>query len=240
MILRPPLRPVLWPVLRSPLEAGYGSVVPADLSFLSTAGVTGSPASDWASSTGSVTLSQGTAANRPAVTAGVFGSSQGLTFDGTNDNLSVASKAIAQTGPATLSVVFKTPASISARGVIVSQSDTAVANDWWEFGIDSDSKLYVESNAAGTIHRVKGATVLEASTVYDAQLCWDETDFYLQVSATEENPLAIESAGAFAWMGRVAGTTAFTVGATVTSAGATRFFKGDLGALYFWNQDLTA
>ncbi len=224
------------------LRAGGGGVVPpADLSFLSGSGVTGSPASDWASSTGSVTVSQATAANRPAVTAAVFGSTQGLTFDGINDILTVASKVVAQTGAATLSVVIKTPAAFTARGVIVSQSDTALANEWAEFGIDSDGKLFYERNAAGSKRTVKGSTVLAVSTVYDAQLCWDGTDFYLQLSGNEENPLVMENAATgFAWFGAVAGTTAFSIGGTMTSGGAARFFAGSIGNVSFWNQDLTA
>lgn len=220
------------------LRAGGDSVPAAALSFLSDTGVTGSPASSWASALGSVTVTQATGANQPSITASAFGSKDGLTFDGTNDNLSVASRVISATTAGTMSIVFKTPAAITARGVMVSQADPAVANDWWEIGIDSDKKLYIESNASGTKHTVKGATVLTESTVYDLQLCYDGTDFFLQLGGEEENPLVIESTGAYAWIGRINGN--FTIGATITSGGAARFFTGSLGALSFWNEDLTA
>lgn len=202
--------------------------------WVSDLNVTGNPVSAW----GLVSLSHGTSGNRPAVTASAFGSTQGLTFDGSDDLLTNISKVVFRTGAASLSVIFKTASTVT-NGVIVSQSDSSAANDWWEFGIATDGKLYVESNAAGTKHTVKGSTVLNPSTIYNAILTYDGTDFYLILNNVEENPLVIENAGAFAWMGRVNGTPVFAVGATVPSGGAARFFNGVIGAIYFWNFDLT-
>lgn len=209
------------------------------LAWESDSGVTGSPASAWLSKVGTVSLA-GASGERPAVTASAFGSTTGLTFDGTNDAMSITAKPIAATAAGSLSLVFKTPAAISAKMVLVSQSDAAVANDWFEVGIDSDGKLYVESNNAGTKHTVKGSTVLTVSTIYNAILVYDGTDFYLLLDNVEENPLVIENIGAFAWFGRVGGTTTFTVGATITSGGAARFFSGVIGGIYFFNSDITA
>lgn len=223
-----------------PFPFGFWKAGGPVLSWESDTNVTGSPASAWASKVGSVTVSQSTSGNRPAVTASAFGSTQGLTFDGTNDVLSYSGQAITRTGAASVSLVFKTPATVSGPVVIVSQSNSAATNDWWEIGIAADTRLYVESNNAGTKHTVKGSTFLAASTTYNAILTYDGTDFYLSLNGTEENPLTIENAGAFAWMGRVsAGTPVFSIGATTLSSGDTRFFNGVIGALYFWNTDIT-
>ncbi len=225
------------------LGAGGGVIgIPpgANVSWNSDIGVTGSPASAWESIDTTVTLAQASGSSRPAVTAGAFGSTQGLTFDGVNDNLSVAVKVVTETGAATVSIVFKTAAAVTGPQVLLSQSDTAVANDWFEIGIGADGRLYVESNAAGTKHTVQGSTPLLPSTVYNLILCYDGTDYFLLLNGVEENPLTIENIGAFAWFGRVGGTTAFTVGANITSGGVVRPFAGVIGGVYFWDEDLTA
>jgi hypothetical protein len=211
----------------------------ATASWASDTGVTGSPCSAWESIDASVTLAQGTGSQRPAVTSSVFASTQGLTFDGANDNVTVATQVIAATGAGTISIVFKTGASVAGPMVMVSQSDSAVANNWVEIGINADGKLYIESNASGTKHTVAGSTVLTASTRYDMQLAYDGTDYYMQLNNVEENPLVIENIGVFAWFGRVAGTTTFTVGGTITSGGLQRPFAGAIGAIYLWAVDLT-
>lgn len=230
-----------WIVLGS---GGGGDVIGippgANASWESDTGVTGSPASAWLSKDGTVTLAQSSGSSRPAVTAGAFGSTAGLTFDGVNDYLTVATKVVTDTSGSTISVVFKTAAVVSGPQVLVSQSNTAVANDWFEIGISADGKLYVESNAAGTKHTVKGSTALLPSTVYNAMLFYDGTDFFMLLTGVEENPLTIENIGAFAWFGRVGGTIAFTVGATITSGGVQRPFAGAIGAVYLFTEDLTA
>lgn len=204
-------------------------------------GVTGSPASSWLPRVGAVTLSQGTSGNRPAVTASAFGSTTGLTFDGSNDVLSFSGQAIARNGAAALSIVFKTGASIAGPFVLVSQADSAATNNYWELGIGADGKLYVSSNASGTTLTIQGSTVLSPSTVYNAVLCFDGTDFFLVLNGVEENPLVITSVGAFAWLGRVsAGSPVFSIGAVVLSSGTARFFNGVIGGVYFWNRDITA
>jgi len=211
----------------------------ATASWASDTGVTGSPASAWESIDESVTLAQSSGSNRPAVTGSVFGSTQGLTFDGSNDNLTVATQVITATAAGTISIVFKTGASVVGPMVMVSQSDSAVANNWVEFGINADGRLYIESNASGTKHTVVGSTVLLPSTRYDMQLAFDGIDYYMQLNNVEENPLEIVNIGVFAWFGRVAGTTAFTVGGTITSGGLQRPFAGAVGAIYLWAVDLT-
>jgi len=218
-----------------------GNRAQASLYWESDYGVTGSPASAWLPRVGAISLSQGTSGNRPAVTASAFGSTTGLTFDGTNDTLFYTGQAITRTGSASLSVVFKTGSSVAGPFVLVSQADSAATDNYWEFGIGADGKLYVSSNASGTTLTIQGSTVLSTATAYNAILCYDGTDFYLTLNGVEENPLVITSIGAFAWMGRVsAGSPVFSVGATVLSSGTARFFNGVIGGVYFWNKDLTA
>lgn len=207
--------------------------------WLSYVSITGSPVSAWGSAYGAISLSQSTSTNQPTITASAFGSTQGIIFDGISKVLSYTGKPISNTQAGSLSVVFKTGSSVTGPFVIVSQSDSAAANDWWEFGIDANGKLYVESDAAGTKHTVEGSTVLATSTAYNAILTYDGTDYYLTLNGTEENPLVIVNVGAFAWAGRVGGTTVFSVGATVTSGGTVRPFNGSLGAVAFWNYDIT-
>src|ERR1051326_6657435 len=90
-----------------PGEGGGPIGIPpgANVSWESDTPVTGSPASAWLSKDGTVTLAQATGSQRPAVTAGAFGSTVGLTFDGVNDNLTVATKVITTTGAASIGVV---------------------------------------------------------------------------------------------------------------------------------------
>lgn len=228
-----------WVVLGTGGGTGIGVTPGANVSWESDNGVTGSPASAWESLDATVTLAQATSGQRPVVTGSAFGSTAGLTFDGVNDNLTVAAKVITETGAATISLVFKTGSVITGPMVIVSQSDTAVTNDWVEVGIAADGKLYLESNASGTKLTVKGSTVLLPSTKYNLILCYDGVDYFMLVNNVEENPLVIESVGSFAWFGRIGGTTAFTVGGTLTSGGLQRPFEGIVGGVYFWSEDLT-
>lgn len=153
--------------------------------------------------------------------------------------MSFTGKPINNTQAGSLSVVFKTGSSVTGPFVLVSQSDSATANNWWEFGIDANGKLYVESNVSGTKETVEGSTVLNASTAYNAILTYDGTDYWFQLNGTEENPLVIVNQGAYAWAGVVGGTTIYSRGATVTSGGTFRYFNGSLGAVAWWNYDIT-
>lgn len=231
---------IAWIVLG---EGGGGVIgVPpaANASWNSDIGVTGNPVSAWESIDETVLLEQASGSSRPAVTGSAFGSTQGLTFDGTNDHLTVATKVVTETGAATISILFKTASLVTGPVVLVSQSDTAVANDWFEIGIGADGRLYVESNDAGTKHTVHGCTPLLASTKYNIILYYDGVDYFMLLNGTEENPLTISNADSFAWFGRTGGTPAFTVGGTLTSGGLQRPFNGVFGAIYLWDEDISA
>lgn len=206
-----------------------------NLAFDGDIGTSGTPVSSWQANCGGISV-QSSTTNRPTTTA--LNTSTGLLFDGIDDYLSFAGQAVSKNGAATLMTIFKTDTTIPAS-VIVSQTNNTVNNDYWEFGIGADSRLYVSSNNAGTILTIQGSTLLQPSTIYKTLLCFDGVDYYLQLNDVEENPLTITSIGTFDWLGRVGGTRTFTVGATTLNSGNTRFFKGIIGGIYFWNRDLT-
>ena len=163
-----------------------------------------------------------------------------IRFDGTDDYLSYAGSLTDLLG--TLVLAFATGATAFAtRGaqVLLSTADAGVANSWFEIGITADGRLYVESNAAGTKHTVVGSTFMALSTGYHLSLSFDGTDYYVELSGDEENPLTIENIGAFAWLGDVAGADNIVVGGTVTSAGLVRPFQGDVCELALYAGDLT-
>ena len=182
-------------------------------------------------------FSQGTAGARPTSTASVFGSQKGVVFDG-GDFLSSSGLTYGTTAGSFVAV-FKTPSAVSARQCIYSVSDTAVANEWFEIGIDSDRRIYIEYNNAGTIQTIKGSTFLEISTAYVVAVCYDGTDWYVEVDGVEENPLTSDSVGTFAWMGAIDGTQVSTIGACTTSGGTSRYFSGSLAEIQIYNGDLT-
>lgn len=224
------------------LGAGGGVIgIPpaANASWESDINVTGNPVSAWESIDETVILAQASGSSRPSVVSNVFGSTQGLVFDGSNDHLTIATKVITETGAATISIVFKTGVVITGPMVLVSQSDSAVSNEWFEIGIGADSRIYVESNNSGTKHTVHGCTPLLPSTKYNVILCYDGVDYFMLLNGVEENPLTISNSGSFAWFGQVGGTAVFTVGGTLISGGLQRPFNGTLGAVYLWDEDLT-
>lgn len=160
-----------------------------------------------------------------------------IRFDGVNDCLRAAGSRPDTEG--SLLVAFVTGAALTSAQVLLSSADEGVANTWFEIGITADGRLYVESNAAGTKHTVYGSTTLEPSTAYHLALMFDGTDYYLQLSGIEENPLTIENIGAFAWFGDVAGADNIVVGGTVTSAGLVRPFAGDIMEVALYSGDIT-
>ena len=219
-------------------------LISADLSWLSTSGlgVTGSSVDSWDPATGtSATLSQ-TGTARPTRTATVFGSSYGITFDGSNDYLKTATHPISSAA-GSLGIVFKTGSSVTGPMVLVSQGCLLTTNDYWNLGIASDGRLFFEySNSLGAIN-IKGSSILEASTVYYAFISHDGTDTYLELNGTEENPLVNTTPTVTAqhWLGEVEGATVrLTLGAVETSGGVSQFFNGSIGGVWIWNTDITA
>lgn len=228
-------------ILDPDATGGGGAPVVPSFSWESTSGVTGSPVSAWAPLVGAGTLSQSTGAKQPTFVAAQFGTAPGISFDGSNDLLTNTTKLITPTTAGTLAIVFKTGSSVVGPMVLVSQADSGVTNDWFEVGINADGFLYVERNASGNKRTVVGSTLLVASTVYDMELAFDGTDYFVELSGVEENPLTYPNfATGFAWFGAVGGTPGLSLGATLTSGGSARFFNGSLGAVYFWSTDITA
>lgn len=182
-------------------------------------------------------LTQGTAGSQPQCAASVFGSSKGVNFDG-GDHLRLASSIGASGSIGSLLLAIKTPATFTKQSVF-SVADEAAANKWFEVGVDSDSRLYIEYNNAGTIQTAKGSTFLAVSTAYIITVCFDGVDWYVEVDGVEENPITLDSVGTFGWFGSLSGTLNCCVGATVTSGGATRFFSGSVGAVQLFSADIS-
>jgi len=223
--------------------SGGAGAIPPDLYWESDTNVTGSPASAWGDKgTNLISLAQGTAGNRPAVTASVFGSTQGLVFDGSNDTLTfTALGTFSTTDPGSLAVIFKTGTVVTGiTQCIVSNSNSAVANDYFELGIGTDGRLFITNNVAGTSWTMGFPTVLDPSTAYHVVLCYDGTDYFLTLNGVEENP-QIMTSGTFAanWIGHSGATNTLAVGALVLSTGNTHFLNGSIGGVYFWTQDIS-
>ncbi len=176
---------------------------------------TGNPVGYWGDQSGNGNhVIQATSSARPSYSS----VSPSVTFDGVNDNLALAA------------VRFKTGASqfIDGTRVLVSSADTGTADNWFEVGVDTVGRLYIESNASGTKHTVVGTKALSLSTAYSLMVVHDGTDWYMELDGIEQNPLIIESVGAFAWFGDVSGADNLVIGATITSAGFVRGWKGEI------------
>ena len=163
-----------------------------------------------------------------------------INFDGSNDVLSYAGSRTDTSG--TLILAFKTGATAFAtRGsqVLFSSADTGTANNWFEVGITSEGRLYIDYNASGTQHTIVGHKFLSLSTAYHLGIAFDDTDFYVHINGVEQNPLMITSVGTFGWLGDVSGADNLSVGGTVTSAGLVRPFLGDILEVALYSRDIT-
>lgn len=181
-------------------------------------------------------LTQSTSSNRPTLTS----ATPCVTFDGTDDRL-ISSTAISAVS-GSLVVVFTTGATAFAtRGaqVLVSGADATAANKWFEIGIESDGRVYIEYNNAGTKNTVACPSYLDVSTSYALLVVFDGTDYYAILGTTEQNPMIITSVGAFGWFGSVSGANNFVLGGTVTSAGLVRPFQGSILEAAIYASDIT-
>jgi len=167
-------------------------------------------------------------------------STPGVRFDGVNDYLKYTGSRADLVG--SLILAFVTGAtSFATRGaqVLFAVADEGSANNWFEVGITGDGRIYVESNNGGTKHTVVASRFLSQSTAYHLALTFDGTDYYIQVSGAEQNPLTILNVGTFAWLGDVVGADNITLGGTVTSAGLVRPFQGDILEVALYSEDIT-
>jgi hypothetical protein len=219
---------VLW------LRSNVGRYTTAEGS--TAASIANDPVGRWEDGSVSETnLTQSTLASRPTYQT----TSPSIRFDGTDDYLSYVGSRTDTVG--SLILAFTTGATaFSTRGaqVLFSSANTAVANEWFEVGITSDGRLYIEVNASGTKHTVVGSTYLTVSTSYYLTLVFDGTDYFLLLNNEEENPLTISNVGTFAWLGDITATN-LVVGGTVTSAGLVRPFLGDILELALYSADIT-
>jgi hypothetical protein len=198
---------------------------------------TGNPVGYWQDkSPNGINVIQATSANRPTYSS----ASPAVVFDGSNDNLASTTPLPSTTG--SLCIRFKTGSTPFYDGdrVLVSCADTGTANNWFEVGVDSVGRIYLESNAGGTKHKAVGSTYLNLSTAYTVVAVHDGTDWYVELDGVEENPLILVSGGTFAWFGDVTGADNTVIGGTITSAGLVRPWKGEISEVIVTSQDLTA
>lgn len=202
------------------------------------ASANGDPVGRWNDATSNAqNVSQATDAARPTYRT----ATPSIRFDGVDDYLRFAGSRSDELG--SLLIAFQTGATaFTTRGaqVLFSSADEGSASTWFEVGLTEDGRLYIETNVAGSKRTVVGSTFLSLSTAYYLTLTFDGTDFYLQLSGTEENPLTFENfASAFAWLGGVSGLDNIVVGGTVTSAGLVRPFQGDVMEIVLYSRDVT-
>lgn len=194
------------------------------------------PVGYWTDQHGIIHIIQATAGSRPLLQTAL----PSVKFDGTDDYLAFAGAFANTLG--SVYIVFKTGATAFAtRGpqVLLSRADEAVTNEWFEIGITSEGRIYIERNAAGTKHTLVGSSFLELSTAYGLYVSFDDIDYYAQVNDVEQNPLTIENIGTPSWFGDVAGADNIVLGGTVTSAGLVRPFQGEVMDPGIYAQDIT-
>jgi hypothetical protein len=208
----------------------------SSISWEANSGVTGgigSAVSSWVA--GNYTLSQGTGANQPSHVS-AFTTGHGVLFDGSNDFLSTSNPLVGTTG--SIAIVFRT-GTIGTKQVLVAVTDTGVSNEWFEIGITTEGRIYLEKNSAGTVSRIVGSTFLSASTSYQLFATYDGVDYYLSLNGVEENPLVVESIGTLGWFCTVSSGETLSVGAALPSGSGARFFTGTLGVVRIWDTDIT-
>lgn len=208
-------------------------------SWVATSGVTGSsiisPVSSWLS--GSYDLVQTTAGNQPSHVTGHFTTGHAIDFErANNDYLSIANPFTTTLG--SIAIVFR-PYTIGFKQVLVAVANTAAANEWFEIGFTADGRLYIERNAAGAVSRVSGPSILTAFTNYQMFVAMDDTDYYMTLNGVEENPLVVESAGAYGWFGDVSSGDKLSVGGCLPSGSPVRSFDGEIGLISVWDTDIT-
>lgn len=193
------------------------------------------PVGCWVGPSG-IPVIQTTTASRPLLQT----ATPSLLFDGIDDYLRYAGPFTDKFGSA--AIVFKTQSvAFTTARVLVSRADESSANNWFEIGIGSDGRIYIDSNANGTQHTVVGSSFLDLATAYFLAVTFDGWDYYAQVNAVEQNPLAITSTGTFAWFGNVpAGNANVVIGGAVTSAGLVRPFKGEIMEFGLYSTDITS
>lgn len=189
-------------------------------------GVTGDPVSQWDSADiAASAFTQGTAANQPDYQASVLNSLPGIYFDGSNDHLACSSNVVTGTEH-TLTVVGKLGASAFAVDqVIISCSDTATADYYWELGIDSAGKFYVEAKNGGTVNRVTGNTVMSPSGSFVVTVASDGFDWTLIVNRTAQTLTLTSGANTGDMPSGISGIDNTVLGAKVSTTTA-KYFQG--------------
>jgi hypothetical protein len=113
------------------------------------------------------------------------------------------------------------------RQVLMSFSDTATANNYIEFGVEADGRVYVESNSGGTLYTVRSISAL-SNDVYSSLIVAHNGSEYSVVINGEQEPVIEMDGTTQKWIGNVAGGDQITLGATQTSGGVDRYFDGKI------------
>ena len=170
---------------------------------------------------GSSNLTQATGANQPTLTADPSAS-----FDGSNDYIFGAATNTDTTGSVYL--IFSPDDVVRTnRQVLISFSDTATTNNYIEFGLETDGRVYMESNSGGTLYTVRSISALSNNT-YSSLIVAHNSSEYSVIINGEQEPVIEMDGTTQQWVGDVVGGDQITLGATQTSGGVSRYFDGNI------------
>ncbi len=196
-------------------------------------GVAMAPAA-WADqSTAGNSASQGTPANQPVLTAGVFGASPGLTFDGVAKSMNIAHAASLNTGTGGYAIIatYKTPAAWWAGQVYRSIFDKSAGTAWSSTSDALGIGLAVGSSATiGAVHAgistpIASSAVLSLATQYVIAYAFDGANAH----SIRLNGAVVATAAT----GTNTNNNTNTLGIGVNILQANRFLQGDVGDIIF-------
>lgn len=200
--------------------------------------VDGDPILSWTSDyTDASEFEQATAASRPTYNYQALHGHSTLTFDGTDDVIEFgASLNTATLG--TLTIVFTTGATaFSADQALFASADEAAANVYFEVGIDSAGKCFVEVNDSGTVHRITGNTVLANSTSYMLEIRSDGSTWEMRLNGVVQT-LTIVGSNSGKWLGDLSGRDNCTLGALVASS-ISDYLEGEIAEVMLYSTRLS-
>jgi hypothetical protein len=189
-----------------------------------------SPIINWISSEGSrYQFVQSTLSKCPSYDLSVLNSLPGIYFDGVDDYLTSSTTTILNSTEDTLTIVGKLGASaFDADQVLLACSDTATANYYWEVGIDSAGKFYVENKENDTADRVTGNTVMSPEDDFVLTITSDGFDYYMFVNRVAQTLTVTTGANSGEMPKDISGIDNMTIGGKVDSTGLVRPFEGHI------------
>lgn len=187
-----------------------------------------SPIINWISSDGSrYQFVQSTLSKCPSYDLSVLNSLPGIYFDGVDDYLTSSTTTVLNSTEDTITIVGKLGASaFDADQVLLACSDTATANYYWEVGIDSAGKFYIENKENDTADRVTGNTVMSPSDDFVLTITSDGFDYYMFVNRVAQTLTVTSGANSGEMPKDISGIDNMTIGGKVDSTGLVRPFEG--------------